>query len=223
MKSRLIKATILVSFLVEAVAVRDFIANLTRMKSIPRSGWIGHSVSLQDVESVADHTFSTCALSMLLADLEMDRGLGVNVEHVMRMAVLHDLAEGLTFDISKEYLEYLGTKGQAIKRQIEASAWNHIAKGIKVPELANKYANLQREFDENQTNEAKIVHAADSMDILLQVIDYRRRGYPEALISDLWNERRKAVARSGIPSARDVLKMIVEESSKLNARGRVVR
>jgi putative hydrolase of HD superfamily len=137
------------------------------------------------------------------------------------MAVLHDLAEGLTFDISKQYLEYLGTKGEAIKRQVEASAWKHIAKGIKVPELAHKYANLQREFDENQTNEARIVHAADSMDILLQVIEYRRKGYPERLLNDLWNERRKSVAQSGVPSARAVLKLIVDEHSKLGAKGRV--
>lgn len=191
-------------------------ANLGRMKAIPRSGWLSHGVSLIDVESVADHSFSTCALSMLLSDLEIERGALIDVERVLRMATLHDLAESLTFDISRAYLQYMGGRGQEIKREIERSAWKVVAKGINDRDIARGYAALQSEYVANESKEARIVHAADSIDILLQVVDYQRRGYPRRLLSDLWKERCKMVARSGLHSAQALLKLILSESIRLD-------
>jgi putative hydrolase of HD superfamily len=201
--------------------IQDFLLNLSKMKAIPRTGWLGHNVSLQDVESVADHTFSTCVLSMLLADLEAKRGVKVDSENVLRMALLHDLAESLTFDISRAYLEYIGPKGEAMKREIESTAWKHLAEGIKEPELARRYAAIHNQYVANKTKEAKIVHAADSIDILLQVVSYERRGYPHALLSDLWSERIKMVKRSGVPSARIILGSIIDEKKKLTRSSKI--
>ena len=191
------------------------------MKGIPRSGWLSHHISLQDIESVADHTFSTCVLSMLLADLESKRGVQIDAEKVLRIAILHDLAESLTFDISRAYLEYMGPKGEAMKREIERTAWQHIVKGIKEPGLARKYSTLQNQYVADNTKEAKIVHAADSIDILLQVVNYERRGYPAALLSDLWNERIKMVRQSDVPSAQMILKLIIDEKRRRAANRKV--
>lgn len=199
----------------------DFLLNLTKMKAIPRSGWISHDISLQDVESVADHTFSTCALSMLMADLEVKRGFRVNMERVLRMALLHDLAESLTFDISRAYLDYMGAKGKGMKREIERTAWKYLVKGMEEPKLARMYEDAQREYVENKTREAKIVHAADSIDILLQVLSYKRRGYPGALMSDLWKERIRLARESNIPSTKPILRLITEESRNLGVLSRV--
>lgn len=176
---------------------------------------MSHGVSLPDVESVAEHTFSTSALSMILADLEEKHGGKLDTEKVLRMAVLHDLAESLTFDISQAYLEYMGKRGQTIKHEVEKSAWKYLAEGISDPKLAHKYKSLQGEYDANNTEESKIIHAADSLDILLQIVDYRRRGYPTALFLDLWDERRKMVAQAGLPSARRLLKIIVDENRRV--------
>jgi len=205
----------------EAIRFRDFLLNLSKMKSIPRSGWLSHDVSLQDVESVADHTFSTSVLSMLLADLEVEHGVSVSIEKVLRMALLHDLAESLTFDISRAYLDYMGTKGETMKREIERTAWEHLVKGIKDRRLARRYADVQREYVEDRTIEAKIVHAADSIDIVLQVVNYLRRGYPEALLSDLWKERISMVRESDVPSARAMLKLVINENRQLARLRRV--
>ena len=151
----------------------------------------------------------------MLADLEEKRGAKLDVEKVLRMALLHDLAESLTFDISRAYLQYMGKRGRAIKREVERSAWDHIAKGVTDPKLARKYRSLQSEYDAGITKESNIVHAADSLDILLQIVEYRRRGYPSDLLSDLWNERRKTVTRLNLPSARTLLKTIVNEEERL--------
>lgn len=188
-----------------------FLLSLARMKAIPRTGWITHGVSLQDVESVADHSFSTCSLSLLIADLEVQSGKHVNVERVLRLALLHDLSESLTFDISKAYLEYLGPSGAAIKRELEHSAWKHIVDSLQNPVLRRKYSGYQKEFDAEKTFESRIVHAADRLDILLQVIEYRRKGYPGYLLADLWNGTSKKLRSCMIPSAVKIQRILVNE------------
>jgi 5'-deoxynucleotidase YfbR-like HD superfamily hydrolase len=185
------------------------------MKSIPRSGWISHGISLTDVESVAEHSFSTSALSLLIADLELSRGAKVDVERVLRMALFHDMAESLTFDISKAYLSYLGKRGDSIRSQLETSAWRHLAEGLKDRALAGRYSRLQIEFDANETLESKIVHAADGLDILLQVIDYRRKGYPGLLLRELWDGTNAKLTKTMLPSVKQVHRQILAESKRI--------
>ena len=187
------------------------------MKGIPRSGWISHGVALQDVESVADHSFSTCVLSLLLSDLEVRAGKRVNVERVLRLALLHDMPESLTFDISKEYLEYLEHRGRAIKSELERAAWKHIADGLEEPDLRRNYTRFQKEFDAERTMESRLVHAADRLDILLQVVEYRRRGYPESLLEDLWTKTNSKLRDSRLASERKVQRILVQEAKRLQA------
>lgn len=163
-----------------------FVSNISKVKSVPRSGWISHGVGLQEVESVADHTFSTAAIAMFLADLESKKGHRIDVERILRMALLHDLAEALTFDISKSYLDYLGRKGVAMKEELEQAAWRHMVKEVRPVSIKTAYARLQSEFNAEETLEAQIVHAADKLDILFQIIEYSRRGYDRAMFNDLW-------------------------------------
>jgi putative hydrolase of HD superfamily len=187
----------------------DFIFGLGKLKTIPRSGWISHGIGPQEVESVADHAFSTSGLAMFLADMEGRHGRHVDVEKVLRMALLHDLAEGLTFDISKSYLEYLGRRGEAIKREVEEAAWNHIVESIRGKWMRMKYAELQSEFNAEETFESQIVHAADKLDILFQVIAYHRKGYPRRILADLWTSTNRSLTGVRIPSVSNLRKTAV--------------
>src|SRR5208337_218010 len=192
---------------VEGIGFLDFVSSLGRIKMIPRSGWISHGVSLQDVESVADHSFSTTVLAMLLADLEVANGRKVNIERVLRLALLHDLPEALTFDISKSYLEYLGMRGEAIKSELEQAAWKHLIKGIEKGAIRKRYTQLQLEFNAEQSIESMIVHAADRLDLLLQIVEYRRRGFPKAILADLWKSTSQKLRGSKLSSANKLYKM----------------
>ncbi len=185
----------------------DFVSGLSRVKMIPRSGWINHGVNLQEVESVADHSFSTTVLAMLLADLEVANGRRVDIERVLRLALIHDLPEALTFDISKSYLNYLGRRGEAIKSDLEQAAWKHLIKGVQKGEIRQRYAQLQAEFNAEETIESWIVHAADRLDILLQIIEYHRRGYPKALLADLWKSSSQMLQGSKLSSVKTLYKM----------------
>lgn len=187
----------------------DFIFALERLKIIPRTGWISHEIRLQDVESVAEHTFSTSALAMLLADMEARGGRHVDIEKVLRMALVHDLAEALTFDINKAYLEYLGKEGKAMKRHVEQAAWDHTIKSIRNGSLKRKYGELQSEFEAEETFESQIVHAADKLDILFQTVAYHRKGYPRPMLFELWTRTSRSLSGSKIPSVNDLRKIAV--------------
>ena len=78
----------------EAGGLITFLAELMRLKSTPRIGWLLRGV--RDVESVAAHSFGVAVIAMLLADRARARGVEVNVERLLRMALLHDLTETRT-------------------------------------------------------------------------------------------------------------------------------
>jgi len=71
----------------------DFLIVAGRLKTIPRTGWVDSGVG--EPESVADHSFRTALAAMILSD-----SMGLDTCKVMRMALLHDLAEAETGDIT---------------------------------------------------------------------------------------------------------------------------
>lgn len=98
------------------MSIIRFIMDVCKLKNIPRSGWIVYGVQPIQTESVASHTFMTSFWTMIFADMFKLEGLKVDVEKTIKMALLHDLAGVLTFDISKHFLERIN-EGKALKRE----------------------------------------------------------------------------------------------------------
>jgi len=115
----------------------------------------------------------------------------------------------LTFDISKSYLEYLGKKGEVIKHQIEQAAWIKIMKSLQNTSIRMKYTRLQSEFDAERTLESHLVHAADRLDLLFQIIEYHRKGYPRGALADLWESTNRGLMLARLSSVRNVRKAAV--------------
>ena len=74
-------------------------------------GWLVHGI--KNAESVADHCYRMSLLSMILSDALVEKGIGLDTEKVMRLALLHEIAEVLikeeTID-GKRILKLLGNK-----------------------------------------------------------------------------------------------------------------
>ena len=66
--------------------LEDFFFSVLELKNTPRKGW-SDTLSISQPESVADHSFATTIMSMVLAHEK-----NVNVEKLMKMSLLHDLA-----------------------------------------------------------------------------------------------------------------------------------
>src|SRR5215210_5416324 len=70
----------------------SFFDSVLRLKSLKRAGWVAKA-GISNPESVSDHTYSMCAIGMILSDM-----LGLDTERVMKMIILHDLAESIIGD-----------------------------------------------------------------------------------------------------------------------------
>ena len=77
-----------------ATGLARFLHRVGRLKMLPRTGWLHCGVPPAEAESVADHAFRTALLAWLAAaaapDLDRDR--------VLKLALVHDLAEALAGD-----------------------------------------------------------------------------------------------------------------------------
>jgi len=154
---------------------------LNNLKRIPRTGWLLCNVSLSEVEDVAQHTFDVAALTLLLAD-ELERGgRKLDRERALSMAVVHDWAEAPIGDFPYTALKHLGPIGA--KKRIEKRALEDLLGRLPNRE---KYQRLWREYSEKRTLEARLVHAADYLSMLVQALKYKERGNRSRELDELW-------------------------------------
>lgn len=97
-----------------------FIERSMDLKILPRQGWLRYA-NVQ--ESIADHSFGTALLSLLLAEREEQLSSNINdfsKEKVVILALLHDLHETCFLDIDRSLNELLGEEpATLIKTEIE--------------------------------------------------------------------------------------------------------
>jgi putative hydrolase of HD superfamily len=198
------------------MAFIDFSEIIRMLKRVPRAGWITRGVKIEHAESVAEHTLSVAMLSMFFADFLQERGYDINGEKVVKMAILHDIGESLTFDINKRHLEKLGKVGEKLKEEIEAKSIQLALETIPEKSISRNYTEfLLKEYAKARTLEAKIVRAADCFDILTQIIEYEKMGYLPSLFNDLWEETKKRIIALGIDPISLFIKGLEEERKKL--------
>ena len=180
-----------------------FFDNVMSLKRVPRSGWITYRISGHDVESVSSHSYSVAVIALVMSEMMRSRNQKVDVERVLRMALLHDLSESLTFDISKAYLRYLGRKGSVLKTRLERKAASRILSDLQNKQLARTFRTAIEAYSSSNTPEARIVHCADALDLLLQVIEYERMGYSKVTLDPIWKETRSKLIKYRLPLANE--------------------
>ena len=147
----------------------EFILQAGILKNLPRSGWLLRGI--KNPESVADHSYRTALLSMLLGDLLKSKGVEIDLEKVIRIALLHDLAEAAVGDIAPKASQYLGVER---KKASEEAAFKDMVAGLG--ELGGSYHRLWSELKEGNSVESKVVRAADKLEMMVQVYEYEQAG-----------------------------------------------
>ena len=143
---------------------------LQRLKRLERTGWTLRGLP-NGTESVASHSFGVCVTAMMLADEVKARGLEVNCERVLRMALLHDWAETRVGDMPKTATGYFGADA---RKSAETSAFTDIVNGVGSAEL--EYREVYKDYEERTSLEARLVKAADVIDLLVQAYALERAG-----------------------------------------------
>ena len=136
-----------------------------RLKKLPRNGWIFRGIDKPD--TIASHSFGVTLIILLIID-EFE---GINREKLLKMAIIHDLGESIITDIPKETMDFL-TK--SMKEKAEEKA---------IRRVLGNYDELQQlivEYNKGETLEAKILFAADKLEMLIQALEYYSNGYSGA-------------------------------------------
>jgi putative hydrolase of HD superfamily len=139
---------------------------LQRLKGLDRTGWVLRGFP-NGTESVAAHSFGVSVTAMLLADELIAHGVAVNVEKILRISLLHDWAEARVGDMPRTATTYFGSE---VRKQAETAAFRDLTNDNEV------YANLYHEYEERNTLEARLVKAADVIDLLVQALALERAG-----------------------------------------------
>jgi putative hydrolase of HD superfamily len=155
------------------------LTDLQRLKRLDRTGWVLRGLA-PGAESVAAHTFGVSVAAMLLADEARARGVEVNVERVLRIALLHDLAEARTGDMPRTMAKYYGAEA---RKRAEGAAFEDLIEGLGAGQR-EEYARLHAEYEERESVEARLVKAADIVDLLAQALAFERAGARE--LGEFW-------------------------------------
>ena len=197
-----------------------FLDDLMRLKRIPRSGWVTYRISRHDVESLSSHSYSVAVIALVISETLRQSNQNADVEEVLRMALLHDLSESLTFDISKAYLRYLGRTGSKVKARIERRAVSHLVSGLENSKLSRKFVRSLEEYSAAKSPESRIVHAADALDLLLQILEYQRMGYRKTTLDPIWRETKSKLKHCNLDIANDWMRRLEQARRKLDSTPR---
>lgn len=136
----------------------EFLYEIGTLRNMDRA-W--KAIMATDVASDPEHTFRVVFLALLIARAE-----GVkNEEKIIKMALVHDLAEIRTNDHHYVHSVY-------VKADEEKAATDTFS-GTSFEDLNSK---ILHEYEERKTIEAKIVKDADNLDIDLELKEMDERG-----------------------------------------------
>lgn len=143
--------------------ILNFFQISANLKNISRQGWID-KLSIDNPESVADHTFSMAMMGMIFSDWE-----NYDTEKILKIILLHDLAESITGDITPEKIS------KDKKTLLENKTMKQILN--ELPSLLQKQYNmLWEEYQLNKSKEAKFVHQLDKLEMAMQAKIYLKNG-----------------------------------------------
>ena len=170
---------------------------LQRLKQLERTGWSLRGIPA-GTESVAAHSFGVCLTAMLLSDHLISHDVQVDVNRVLRMALLHDWSEARIGDLPKTAARYFRTEE---RKRAETESFCDI-----VRELENQaiYVELFEEYEARLTLEASLVKAADIIDLLVEVLALERAGARG--LDEFWD-----VMRSLDPKLEGPARELIEE------------
>ena len=172
-----------------------FLQMTGRLKRTPRSGWV--EVGIPQPESVADHIFRTAILCMIYADLE-----GLNQLKLIRMALIHDLPEAITGDLTP-------SKKTKASKDREDTAIDQLLNLLPL-KLREKYLMDWKEYQEGKTQDAKAVRQLEKLEMALQAIEYKPAGLTRQNLERFIKSAEKAITR---PKLTKLLSHTLEESN----------
>ena len=170
------------------IELLEFFKKMDELKNTQRKGWV--LAGIPNPESVASHSYM-CALLVYMFGPEA----GVNVSKAIKMALVHDMGESITGDI---------TPHDNISPEKKTSFENDAL--IKLCAYANNKEMLElwKEYAERKTPEAIFVHHLDKLEMAIQAYNYEMM-YPEKNLDEFWTSAEKKITMPCLKKIYDML------------------
>lgn len=141
----------------EIAGLITFIIKAEKLKTITRHSWLSDS---NRQESVAEHSWMLALIAMTIFD-SID--IVLDKLKVMKMVIIHDLAEAVTGDIPT----FEVSERQSDKYENERKALETITSDLP-PATSDEFMQLWLEMEANETPEAKLAQCLDKIEVLIQ-------------------------------------------------------
>ncbi|XP_053743969.1 HD domain-containing protein 2 isoform X1 [Synchiropus splendidus] len=128
------------------------------LQRVPRTGWVYRGV--KDPESVSDHMYRMAMMSLTITDPTVDKN------RCIKLALVHDLAESIVGDIAPT-----DNVSKEEKHRREEEAMRHIS-ALLPDGLQQEIYGLWEEFENQSSEEARLVKQFDLLDMILQAHEY---------------------------------------------------
>lgn len=139
-----------------------FFDDVGKLKTLKRAGWVIRGI--KNAESVAEHSYRTAILGMVLAKkLKLTKRQKLRL---IEMALIHDLGEAYVGDIVPEQ-----NIPKAKKHLLEKKAQKKIFANL---ENGKYYYKLWLEYEENKTKVSNILHQLDKLEMVIQALEYQK-------------------------------------------------
>jgi len=145
-----------------------FAEKVRMLKSVKRTGWALKGV--KEPDSVAGHSFSLALLAFVYS-----RKFGLDADKAVRLALVHDLCEVYTGDITTRLDEKDQAFSNSEKRQKETDALEKLA-ALLPGDMRGEIKALWQEFEARSTREAKLVKDLDRLEMSLEALHHARMG-----------------------------------------------
>ncbi|KAK3378794.1 HD domain-containing protein [Lasiosphaeria ovina] len=143
---------------------------LERLKTMKREGW--RRFGIRNGESIADHMYRMSLMTMLAPPALAAK---LDMAKCMRMCLIHDMAESVVGDITP-----VDGVSKPEKSRREATTMDYITGGLlgKVNggSVGQDIRAVWQEYEDSETPESHFVHDIDKMELLLQMVEYEKRG-----------------------------------------------
>ncbi|KAG7158908.1 HD domain-containing protein 2-like, partial [Homarus americanus] len=139
--------------------VRDISGPTVLVLHVKRTGWVLSNVN--EPETISGHMYRMAIISFLL-----DENDNVNRDRVMKISLVHDMAESVVGDLTP-----LCGVSEEDKHTREVAAMEHFITLVG-EKAGNEMFNLFMEYEDQKTPEAKLVKDLDRFDMILQAFEY---------------------------------------------------
>ncbi|OIO46770.1 MAG: hypothetical protein AUJ31_00975 [Parcubacteria group bacterium CG1_02_39_15] len=166
----------------------DFFIEVGKLKRMPRRGWIINQI--KNPESIAEHIFRSALMGWIIGEMKGN----INVEKLIKIALIHDLCEVYAGDTTP-YDSILPRNKKKLRELMKT--WPRFSTSEKKKKISEKFRkekkSLQKlisklppkpkkeiiklwlDYEKGLTPEGRFFHQADRMENFLQAYEYWKK------------------------------------------------